>query len=189
MFFRLDNKITDASLDNLMVIANDLQPLEVLDVYIRGEGGELGVAEAIIDIFNKISLTNTINVYGYEFLISSHFHIFFKMKAHSKTLSPQSYGMIHKGSWSSTLLEGGGMRKDDFDLFMKEYFTSSDTLKDLNKLTKFNSEETKMFKNNHDVYISPIRMLEILEYNKNKTILKPIKYKLNENNQIEFHTS
>lgn len=186
MFYRLDNKITDASLDSLITIANDLQPLEILDLYIRGEGGELGVAQAMLNVLDKLSLTNTINVYGYEFLMSAHFHIFLKVKAHTKILSPHSYGMIHKGSWQSTLLEGGGMRKDDYDIFMKEYFTNSDTLKDLNKVSKFNAEEIKKFKNNQDVYIMPDRMTEILEYNKTKTTLKPIKYKLNENNNIEF---
>ena len=187
MFYRLDSKITDASLDSLITVVNDLQPLEVFDLYIRGEGGELGVAESIVDIINKISLTNTINIYGYEYLMSAHFHIFLKIKAHSKVLSPSTYGMIHKGSWQSTLLEGGGMRKDDYDLFMKEYFAEADTLKSLHKIAKFNSEETKKFKDNHDVYIMPNRMLEILEYNKTKTFLKPIKYKLNENNTIELN--
>lgn len=186
MFFRLDNKITNKAFDDLLIIINDLQPMEPLDIYIRGEGGELGVAEAIIDVLNKTSMTNPVHLFGYEFLISSHFHIFFKTKCHSKTLSPESYGMIHKGSWNSTLLEGGGMRKDDYDLFMKEYYSSSDTLSALRKVCKFNNEEIKKFKNNQDVYIMPTRLTEMLDFNKTKTILKPIKYIIHDNNQTEL---
>lgn len=181
MYYRLDGSITDASLDSLINVVNDLQPFEPLDVYIRGTGGELGVADAMISVLNKVSITNTLNIYGYEYLISSHFHIFFKVKAHSKVLSSQSYGMIHKGSWKADLLEGGNMRKDDYDLFMKEYYASSDTLKELHKFVKFNSEETKKFKNNQDVYIMYDRMQNILDFNKTKTILKPIKIKIDEN--------
>lgn len=186
MYYRLDGNITDASLDSLINVVNDLQPFESFDLYLRGNGGELGVADAIISILNKVALTNTLNIYGYEYLISSHFHIFFKTKAHSKILSSQSYGMIHKGSWKADLLEGGNMRKDDYDLFMKDYYASSDTLKELHKFVKFNAEETKKFKNNQDVYIMYDRMQDILNYNKTKTILKPIKLKIDESNFKEF---
>lgn len=186
MFYKLEGNISDSTLDSLIMAVNELQPLETFDLYIRGTGGELGVADAIVSILNKVSMTNTLNVYGFEYLMSSHFHIFFKVKAHNKILASHTYGMIHKGSWKAELLEGGNIRRDDYDIFMKDYCTSADTLKELNKHVKFSTEEIKKFKNNQDVYIMPNRMDEMLEYNKAKTILKPIKIKLNENNIEQF---
>lgn len=187
MLYRIDEEISNQTLDSLINVINDLQPFEELDLYIRGTGGELGVTDAMLRIVNKCSLTNIVNLYVYEYIMSSHFHFFFKCKAHTKTLSSQSYGMIHKGEWKSSSVEGGHVRQDEYNIFMREYFKQADSLKELLKVVKLNPNEIKKFKNNQDVYILPDRMNELLEYNLTKTKAKPIKIKLNEDNQIELN--
>jgi len=181
MLYRIDSKITDESLDSFINVVNDLQPYEELDLYIRGEGGELGVTDSIINIINKVTLTNIVNLYAYEYIMSSHFHLFFKSKAHSKSLSLSSYGMIHKGAWSHTVVEGYGVRDDSYAIFMREYATQTDSLKALNNFVKFDKNEMKSLKDNKDLYILPNRMNELLEFNLTKTKAKPIKLPINDN--------
>lgn len=187
MLYRIEEKISNQSLDGLINVVNDLQPYEELDLYIRGTGGELGVTEAMVKIINKCSLTNIVNIHAYEYIISSHFHLFFKCKAHTKTLSLQSYGMVHKGEWDSSSVEGGHVRLDDYNIFMREFFKQADSLKELLKVVKLNANEIKKFKNNQDVYILPDRMNELLEYNLTKTKAKPIKILLHEDNKTKLN--
>lgn len=182
MLFRLDAKINNESLDTFINVANDLQPFEELDLFIRGEGGELGVTDTMINIINKLTLTNIVNLHAYEYIMSSHFHLFFKAKAHSKTLTSSSYGMIHKGEWSHNLVEGYNVRDESYNLFMKSYITQTDSIKDLNSFVKFDKNELKSLKENKDLYILPTRMNEILSYNMTKTQAKPLKFPKNDNN-------
>jgi hypothetical protein len=190
MLYRLDRKINDECLDGLINVINELQPFETLDLYLRGEGGELGVADSIVDILNNITFTNTLNIYAYEFIMSAHFHIFFNCKAHSKKLSPNTYGMIHKGRWNIDILEGGHYSNDDYNVFLKAYTANTNSLINLKKFIKFNSIESKFIKENKDLYILPERMGELLDYNRTKTQAKQLKITLdNEHIKGEFNIS
>lgn len=181
MLYRLDNRITDESLDGLISVVRELQPLEDLHIYLRGEGGEVGPTEAIINILDNLSNTNNVSIFAYDFILSCHFHIFFKSKIQNKIILANCHGMIHKESWDLTLVEGAGVKPHH--RFMRDYITERDTLPELKTLVKLTPEETKMYKNNEDIWVLNDRLHEMLEYNKKKTIKKQIKV-VYENNKI-----
>lgn len=181
MLYRLDNRITDDTLDGLINVVKELQPLEDLHIYLRGEGGEIGPAEAIINILDNLSETNNITLYAYDFIISSHFQIFFKSKVQNKVILANAHGMIHKESWEISIVEGAGFKSNH--KFMKDYIAIRETLPELKALVKLTPEETKMYKNNEDVWVLNDRLHEMLAYNKKKTLKKEIKI-VYENNKI-----
>ena len=182
MYYRLDGRITDDSLDGLISRVQELQPFEDFHLYIRGEGGEVGPAEAIISILDNVSNTNNVTIYVYDFVISSHFQIFFKSRVQNKVILANAHGMIHKESWELSLVEGAGFKPHH--KFMKEYISLRDTLPELKSLVKLTPDEIKRYKANEDIWVLNERLVEMLEYNKKKT-LKPyitIKFELSENN-------
>lgn len=173
MLYRLDNRISDDTLDGLINAVRELQPLEDLHIYMRGEGGEIGPAEAIINILDNISNTNNVTLFAYDFILSSHFQIFFKSRVQNKVILANAHGMIHKESWEISIAEGGRFKQ--YHKFMENFISVRDTLPETKSLVKLTNEEIKTYKNNEDVWVLNDRLHEMLEYNKKKTLKKPIK--------------
>ena len=187
MLFKLNTTsnaiINDEVVSDLINVVNSLQPMEDLTIYLKGQGGELGSSNAIIDILNETAKFNNVYLIGYESLESCHFQIMFQTLCQGKKLLSHTFGMLHKSFYPGMQISEGGLPKnDDYNNFMFSLSRENGEMSFLAKSLNLTKEEKKRFNNNSEVYFSSNRMQELLEFNKKKTIIKPIKYSINENN-------
>lgn len=174
MLYRLDTSIDDKTLDELINVVNALDVNETLTLYIKGDGGETAVSNAIINILSNLSKTNNVVLVGYEMMCSSHFNIFFETLCSEKILLSDTKGMCHKPFWNIRVSENAQIKNDLFEHFKKAVMEECRTFTDLTKVVKFTKEELRELRNNKDIYILPNRMKEMLEYNKTKRICKSL---------------
>lgn len=174
MLYRLDTSIDDKTLDELINVVNALDVNETLTLYIKGDGGETAVSNAIINILSNLSKTNNVILVGYEMMCSSHFNIFFETFCSEKILLSDTKGMCHKPFWNIRVSENAQIKNDLFEHFKKAVMEECRTFTDLTKVVKFTKEELRELRNNKDIYILPNRMKEMLEYNKTKRICKSL---------------
>lgn len=174
MLYRLDTSIDDKTLDELINVVNALDVNETLTLYIKGDGGETAVSNAIINILSNLSKTNNVILVGYEMMCSSHFNIFFETLCSEKILLSDTKGMCHKPFWNIRVSENAQIKNDLFEHFKKAVMEECRTFTDLTKVVKFTKEELRELRNNKDIYILPNRMKEMLEYNKTKRICKSL---------------
>lgn len=183
MLFKLntekDPEIKDQTVDELIVIINSLQPTEELTIYLKGPGGQVDSANAIIDIINEASKYNNIYLIGYGSIDSSHLAIMFKTCCQGKRLLYGTSGMLHKAYYSSIhISEGGNIKNDSYNKFLHSESMGPGEMTLLSKDMKLTKEERKAFNDNSDVWFGYERLSELLEANKKKTIQKVIKYEI-----------
>lgn len=183
MLYKLPTIINDETVQHVINAVNDLQPFEDFEVYVRGDGGEVAAAEAIVDILTNIGLTNNVTLTAYEVINSSHFLIFFNTVCVNKKVLASTKGMIHRPSWIVEIMDGGKLVNDEYIQHKQAVMEQSDTITDLHKIVKFNKDELKSLRSNKDLWFTPARIKEFLDYNKSKTLKKPIQIKFeNEDN-------
>lgn len=160
MLINLSGDVDYEMLNQLIKAINTLKQEETLNIYFTASsGGQVDVAEAIIDLVNENNDRVKITFYGEVF--SAGMMIFFKSKC-TKKLLPDTTGMYHY-SWQAVNISEGGKATDAYDIFaLKEMKKSK--LRTLQYLTttKLTEKEIKQIKLGKDLYISHERMLELL---------------------------
>lgn len=124
-------------------------------------GGDLAESEAIIHLINQNKAALILTAFGS--IQSAAFNIFFSTKC-ERIILPSTYGVLHKSRSDITIVEGGKLYSDHdkfHQLFMKKHLPEN-TDSFLNTLT-LTPKELADFRKGKDVYLSPLRLTEILK--------------------------
>jgi len=159
MILNLNGETNVAMLNSLIDFYNKpIKEGEHHIIYLQSIGGELGVANSIIDIINQNRNITTLK--GYGFLHSSAFNIFFGVKCKTELIEG-CIGMCHLTHIDINFNSNGAPNYHEGDAHLK-YIKSvrrhTVAMCDYLQMTK--KEKDDIFKRNRDVYFQPDRMLE-----------------------------
>lgn len=167
MIILLKGEVEPEMAQQLVYALNNLQKEEKLDVYLSSSGGSVFVAELILDLVNRHK--DKITLYGYGDISSSAFDLFFLSEC-EKILVGNPVGMYHQSTVEIRVNEHKTPQTNydkmrlrlEADVYRK---ITTDTC----KLTGMTSKETKEINRGLDVYFTPIRMKEMLNYARNNS--------------------
>lgn len=161
MILKINENITDETLNKLILTYNDLKEGEDLTILLNSNGGCVNSAEAILFLID--SNFEKTKIVGYGKLCSCAFSLFFKVKC-SKSLLSGCVGMYHQSIMSVDMDERWQTPFSE-DKAKKEYLTNyskNETYEICNLLNLTESEVLKI-KKGKDVWFSCQRMIEILK--------------------------
>lgn len=159
MILNLSGEVNYEMLNQLVRSLNDLRQGDRLHIYFTTDGGQVDVAESIIDMVNKNKEYIGITFYGEVF--SSGMYIFLKATC-EKWILPDTTGMYHY-SWQEVTIKEGGKPSSSYDIFcMKEMKKAKNRTIEYLKTTKLTDKEINAIRAGKDVYFSYERMLALL---------------------------
>lgn len=159
MILNLSGEVNYETLNQLVRGLNELRVGDNLHIYFTTEGGQVDVAESVIDIVNKNKDKIEIIFYGEVF--SAGMYIFLKADC-QKWVLPDTTGMYHY-SWQEVTIKEGGKPSSAYDIFaMKEMKRAKTRTVEYLKTTKLTDKEVNSIKAGKDVYFSYERMLALL---------------------------
>jgi hypothetical protein len=162
MIVKIQEEITDATLDKIIDAYNNLGSDEGLFIYLNSNGGLTKVTEAILDIINRQDNAVRTTLIGYGELGSSAFHLFYSAKC-DRELTPGCHGLYHQSSMSVDMNENG-RPSYTYSKFQEKYlknFCKKATLDFCNDIGII-GDQLALIKRGKDVWFQPHEMQQFL---------------------------
>lgn len=162
----MNNVIINTTLSNESILQivqqfNAIDPNQPVTVYISSEGGEIRIAETIMDIIEHCSAKITFVASGE--LCSSAFELFFNTKCFDKRILPQTIGMIHQAKCPYEYNEAG-KPADGYSKIVRSNLKRS-YLKGIIYLQKLGLTEKEIedYKSGKDIFFDCARLKQFLK--------------------------
>jgi len=146
--------------DNIvnLIIALDADEAQDVDLYFSSTGGELDVAEVLIDyLSNTVKDITLIGHWGIE---SAALDIYLRSVC-KKRLLPDAYGLVHLADQDVSLMSVS--RKDPKEMFLKRDVNSYNTKWLQDRRGFFTKKELYNIKHGKDVYLEHERLEEYVK--------------------------
>ena len=170
MILKIQEDLSEATLDTLVGAYNNLEAEEELIIYFTSGGGLTKVAEVFVDLINRNKDRTTL--IGYGDICSSAFHAFYLSEC-KRELLPGAYGMYHQSSMPVDMNET--MRPNyTYGLFQEKYlkvFCSASTMNFCNYLG-FDEKQMALMKKGKDIWFMPHEMEAFLRTSQRKNYEK-----------------
>lgn len=140
---------------------NTLDHTQPINVYLNSQGGHLSEGQILRDVLETNGHAITLIASGE--ISSAAFDVFFNSRVAVKRVLPDTFGMVHQGTYPAALHENGHPTSDLYDIYKNQAINSYKKNILILKKLGLTEDELTRYKEGKNVYFSSKRLIQLLQ--------------------------